>query len=427
MDIDRINTYLHFSYLPNQGRGAYPFDAGDVRKAAVGAGSMEPSDEDLGRVWDRALDRNIGRCVQKEHAIPLSGGLDSRSILAGLLEKLDRREILTITRGVPGTLDFEIGRAVAAKAGVRHEAFDLSAIVISMEGLIESIRAGYAWTYTLNGFFNHQALRSLGTQCNMWTGFMGGAVGGSHSKVIISDEHALDELARAYKFSRNVNLVQKAFDPKTALASPENMNLNYSRYELIDFANHQSACLRAVNFACRQDVLAPFTDPEWIAVMGRVRSEERQGCVAYHGAMLKRFPKLMSLPCKNNAGLPLKASKWRRARHSLVSRINRTFLRRSGTWVIDPKTNHVPYAEAFRMKPDFRNLVQDAISHLESESIVPWLDCRKIAEDHLNAQADNHQALQVLIGLSANLLAERSRLPAGLNRTEIPKDAAPAN
>ena len=60
------------------------------------------------------------------HIVPLSGGLDSRAILAGLLDRGLKDQIIATTYGTPGTYDYDIGCRVAKKIGVKHKAFDLS-------------------------------------------------------------------------------------------------------------------------------------------------------------------------------------------------------------------------------------------------------------------------------------------------------------
>jgi asparagine synthetase B (glutamine-hydrolysing) len=56
--------------------------------------------------------------VSPPYVIPLSGGWDSRLILAVLRERTDK--IVTITLGCPGQLDYELGGRVTEAAQVDH-------------------------------------------------------------------------------------------------------------------------------------------------------------------------------------------------------------------------------------------------------------------------------------------------------------------
>ena len=51
----------------------------------------------------------------RTHYIPLSGGLDSRALLAAAMEA--GAEVETLTFGMPGTMDYEDGNRVARAVG----------------------------------------------------------------------------------------------------------------------------------------------------------------------------------------------------------------------------------------------------------------------------------------------------------------------
>lgn len=74
--------------------------------------------EELGALWQQAVERRIKK--DERIIIPLSGGLDSRAILAAALRCTPKDNIITFTFGEPGSFDFEIGKMVAKKAGVKN-------------------------------------------------------------------------------------------------------------------------------------------------------------------------------------------------------------------------------------------------------------------------------------------------------------------
>lgn len=73
---------------------------------------------ELGTLWQKAIKRRIQK--NDRVLIPLSGGLDSRAILAEVLQITSKENIITFTFGHPGSFDFEIGKLVAKNAGVRN-------------------------------------------------------------------------------------------------------------------------------------------------------------------------------------------------------------------------------------------------------------------------------------------------------------------
>ncbi len=57
--------------------------------------------------------------------IPLSGGRDSRLLLALALKHRPKREVCTFTFGQRGSLDYEIGTGLARELGLQHRAYEL--------------------------------------------------------------------------------------------------------------------------------------------------------------------------------------------------------------------------------------------------------------------------------------------------------------
>jgi asparagine synthase (glutamine-hydrolysing) len=81
--------------------------------------SFEGAREEAGRLLKASMQKRTGG--GQRLAIPLSGGLDSRTIL-GLIDR-DERPIITFTYGMPGSRDVEYARQIASKARTRHHYF----------------------------------------------------------------------------------------------------------------------------------------------------------------------------------------------------------------------------------------------------------------------------------------------------------------
>ena len=92
------------------------------------------------------------------HVVPLSGGLDSRIILGGLLKKGLKDSIITITFGTPGTLDYDIGIHIAKQLGIYYEALDLTKVCYDEKSLQCAAMEGGLWTWH----------RLLGRACGSW-------------------------------------------------------------------------------------------------------------------------------------------------------------------------------------------------------------------------------------------------------------------
>jgi asparagine synthetase B (glutamine-hydrolysing) len=61
----------------------------------------------------------------------LSGGLDSRTLLGGLLKFTSADNIKTFTYGLPGTFDFEIGRDISKRFGVQNFSLNFNDVEFS--------------------------------------------------------------------------------------------------------------------------------------------------------------------------------------------------------------------------------------------------------------------------------------------------------
>jgi asparagine synthase (glutamine-hydrolysing) len=73
----------------------------------------------LGRGFERALDRLLAVAGDRQVVVPLSGGYDSRLLVAGLVER--GHPVTAFTFGRPGHPDVEVSREVAARLGVDWE------------------------------------------------------------------------------------------------------------------------------------------------------------------------------------------------------------------------------------------------------------------------------------------------------------------
>ncbi len=89
--------------------------------------SMEETAEKLHALLRESIEAQLSSYPDNEPLLlPLSGGFDSRYLLGILLELVSPSRVISITFGVPGTYDYEIGPMVARTAGVRNILFPLT-------------------------------------------------------------------------------------------------------------------------------------------------------------------------------------------------------------------------------------------------------------------------------------------------------------
>lgn len=396
-------SYLHFGYLPPQ-EPVLPFEP--PGKRVTHPADLSSAASQAGDVLSRAVHASI--TSGRKHYIPLSGGLDSRALLAAAMEA--GAEVETLTFGMPGTMDYEYGNRVALAVGCRHQSLNLQDHLPDTAALVDAVRNGGQWTYTFDAYFNRLLARQMGSDPIILQGFVGGEVTGAHYKPHVPDDRrAVKAFVDSQQYTRVLPLTRPEDEPATWLPSidaiPEIPGL--MAYERLDFCIRQVGAIRPILIYPTADVRTPFTHPEWLALMFSAPAEWRQGCKLYEAALLKRWPKLFKMPTKNHFGLGLHAapfpSKLRTLSRRVSGRIVRAFGRES--WLQRSSHNYIDFARAFREPGAVRELVRENLADLEARGVVPWLAPTQLLLDHINGSKNYERELQLLIGLEINLKA----------------------
>ena len=291
--------------------------------------SKEVLMDELATLWQMAVERRIKK--DEKIIIPLSGGLDSRAILAAVLRCTSKDNIITFTFGEKGSYDFEIGKMVAAKAGVKsiplevekndfNKAYDVS--MDDIEGLIDAtpnfpIRA-------------YAEMRKHGDTLHI--GYMGDPIMGSHikskmmnkkihskgnlseAKNILYDQHRLNDLEDVKRLFNpswaNVGSFRGSFESTlTEMKRIHNEDMpNYcARW---DYKHRQNRLTMFAVFRYKEHFKysTPFLDNDLINFMLRIPPDFRSNQYLYKNMLFKNYPILFKLPTKTNAGLSLEAS-----------------------------------------------------------------------------------------------------------------------
>ena len=112
------------------------------------------------------------------HVVYLSGGLDSRIILGGMLDNLPKSQIVAATYGIPGSWDFEVASAIARKFGLRHEIFDLTTEKWELDQLLKAGKRLKEPISVHQSYVRQKITNYFGKDCVYWSGFMGDVLAG---------------------------------------------------------------------------------------------------------------------------------------------------------------------------------------------------------------------------------------------------------
>lgn len=132
------------------------------------------------------------------HVIPLSGGWDSRGLMAALIECVELGNICAITFGQAGNFDFETSRKICATLGIKnHILIDLDNHQFNIDKIIEfASRQNSPGGNILGSYIYDLMYRSLGKNCTVWSGFCAGTITGQRFLPSATWESALNLFIR---------------------------------------------------------------------------------------------------------------------------------------------------------------------------------------------------------------------------------------
>jgi len=404
-----IAAFLHFGYVPRP-----PLPA---RVAALAADTAratgdlaEMAEADLVRRGVAILPSLYDVAATDDQVVPLSGGLDSRAILGGLLDRGLKGRVLAVTFGTPGTYDYEIGRLVAEHAGVTHEAIDLSRCELTPETLIGSARAVGRPVWLFGYHFLRLVLARRGQDATYWSGYLGDPLAGSH--LLATDSPTWAEAVRVFaersRFARSFRLTPPGFRVESLL--PERPPLDSSTLSLdeqLDFLVRQESLIRPTVTVADYPFRTPFDQHQWVSFITHVPRRFREGQGLYRRILRQAYPSLFALPTKGSLGLRHDSPAWRRTwrRWSVRSAAGVRRLLPGVRCGIDPRLNYVDWDAALRRRPDYVNLMRECLADLRRRGCVDWLDLDRIWRQHSHCQANHGAALTLLASLELHFRA----------------------
>jgi hypothetical protein len=428
VDHEAVAAFLHFGYLP-------PGDEGPPRVlqqvldglagGLEGGGSTDDSPvKSGGRVLRSCFEPPDGRL----QVVPLSGGLDSRAVLAGLIAAGARKDIMAVTIGTPGTFDFDIARQVATRAGVAHEAIDLTKVPLDPDALERALMDSDATGWAFDVFFHRLIPGRFGREATYWSGFMGGELAGAHvpAEPFPSWPAAVGHFATHAAFCPGAGLTPAGFDPARVLPARP-----WCEPEVLSFTDQLDFGVRQASYVCPTvvvggyDYRTPFMSPPWLRFMLAVPAERRRGERLFKQILMDTFPDLFSLPAKNTAGLrvgaPASLVKTRvrlmKAGELLRSGSIARAVRERRPLVPFRMLNYLDFSATLGARPEVRAAVAGLIRDLEARGAVDWLGAGRLWEGagpgpsgpFRAGDADRACALTLLASLELNLRVDGAR------------------
>jgi hypothetical protein len=399
-----IDSFLKLGYFIDYDADRCPIDFSRIDKAPylsmtrdelirIGVAKLRESFETL---WERG----------RENVVPLSGGLDSRLVLAAVLEHCDASQLSTYTFGVPGSYDYEIGSLVAKVAGTKHCTYPINAITYHEDELIEvALREDCQTILFYNAPLWELIKKCAGTV--IWSGYVGDAVAGNH--LHNPPSVTLEEAKRKYlinrTFVRSVKLNRGNDEDLLPFVSGGSLKadlLTWDEQVLFDDGIRKFTVSHVLwkGFEYR----TPLINTPWMDFMFSVPKEHRLGERLMIEVGCRAFPKLFDLPCKNRLGhvfntpdAVVKATFW-------MNRV-RKLAHQFAPWVNYPSVLYNDFNEGIRLSPDLRGIVRSSIEDLRKRGICDWVDFDSIWRRHDRRIRNHGDALIVLASLELVLKA----------------------
>ena len=413
MNRTEVCTFLQFSYLPSR---EWPSAARALYREYLEGIRPSPTDVTEEGLIERGVEiwksvfsgASRGRCV-----VPLSGGLDSRAILGGLVDEVGRDHVVSISFGVEGSLDFELARRVARAAGVRFVGLDLAEVALERESLL-SLAETTSPCWLFDTFYSRRMYEQFPDDSIWWSGYMGDSLAGS--RLTMEKSRTWAEAARRFAWTfrsvKSMTLPPSDFDSSAVLPEgPLGEDPRLSLDEQLNFFLRQPQVHRPLLTSHRGETRRPFEEKAWRDFILGVPWHLRVGKVLYKKILARAFPGLMRLPHKDSYGAPAYANARRIERRRRISRLparaRQAFGVRSAS--VNRRANYIDFNHALRTRDDVQTLVRDALASLKRRDVIDWLDLEDLWRSHLDCRADVADALMLLTALDLHLEAADRR------------------
>ena len=365
----------------------------------------------LSGVYRALLDSHASASM---HVIPISGGMDSRAILGGLLPYVDSSRMQAVTFGVPGTWDFDIGPMVAKEAGVAHTQIDLSGVPWDTESLVRFAGECERPIALFEPYLFHQMRVRFGRECVYWSGWMSGVLSGAHLPAYSSSswDQAVSRFVSCNRFARSIHLSPSDFRPEDSLSDTPLCDRDTLSYDdQLDFGVRQARYIKSVLLLQGYEYRTPFLLPPWVSFILSVPRRYREKQLLYKEILRSAYPRLFALPTKNSLGLPLAAPRWRRSlrRTILRARAAAKRLMPRMDWAVSPGAKYIDFDRSLRERVDLKTVVYESFQDLKRRRIVDWIDLDAIWDRHQRWRANHADALTLLASLEINLKARELR------------------
>jgi asparagine synthase (glutamine-hydrolysing) len=322
--------------------------------------------EELGRLWVQAIERRVDECRVGQL---LSGGLDSRAILAAL--PATKHPYHALTFGRKDSDDNRIARQVAALKGVEHHFVEITEhnwLLTRLNGLWRI--DGMGKILDLHGA---EAIATFGQYCHVQLqGFLGDAVaGGSYLGATEASTYLYDKIA--LKSESGLELPDSI---DYLLRKYLQTNLLLDRF-LVNQRGRRFIATGPILASAFLEVRKPFFDKDFLTFLFSLPDDLRANSYIYNKMLLRYFPKFYDNIPWEKTGLPISASKLRQQVHhtlGFAERAIRFTFRKVGVNLPVGRKSYTNYPLWLRVEPT-RSFITKLLTNSDA-LYVNYIDSR---------------------------------------------------
>jgi asparagine synthase (glutamine-hydrolysing) len=355
-------------------------------------------------VLQGAIERALARSTQL--VVPLSGGLDSRTLLAGVLELVSPRDVITYTYGVPGAADFEIGNRLGLTAGTRHSIIDMRSVKFEIDRLVETARITDANACVYHPYIWTEVVKRFGKDVTYWPGFTGDGLGGSFYQPYRGDLNAAvrDFVVGASFFTRWDDVAQPVSSVEALVANVTKYDGLLSPHEAVWFENHVERYTTHQIFMQGLRYEAPFMDDAFVEFMLGVPPQCRDDKRLFNDMVSTRYRRWFELPTRDYGYRYATRPLLRQARFLAESFVRKVLYRLRPGLVTHPTTTYADFNVGLRTRSDMRATAQELLAGLRARRVLDPDRIQRIWDRHQAGEPSGY-TLMLLASIEANCRA----------------------
>ena len=338
--------------------------------------------------------------------VPLSGGMDSRIILAALCEFTEAKNIHTYTFGVPGAYDYEIPNAIARKLCTQHTNFSTEYTEYTIDGLVRAAIASDGNTEVFHPLVLNRVADHYGSDAVFWSGFAGDLVGGAFGNKL-EGSNPKQQLINYEK--RGIYFLDNIVDDESLypyITVGEKMDGLVSQSEACFWENHVERYTGHHIFRNDMNFKAPLVDMSLLKFFFTLPESEREDKKYFNEAFSSLFPQVFDFPTKDYG--------YKYSRYSFLQPLHKTkFYLSALGWRFVPKLFTHPNAayidmqHAINNRPDVRNCIDELLADLAKRNIVDNTRMFSFLTEHRNNRKNYTKDLINLASLEVILKASK--------------------